>query len=125
MVGSADGGCDDRGRPAPGLAHRGGDRRRRGAAGRAAGARLPVPGGAAAGVGGGVAAAGLAIEGAAGRGNLLAQQLVAAGERVLDVPPKLTARVRLLQAGDTGKNDPNDARSVAVAALRSTARRPV
>src|SRR6266581_4675391 len=60
-----------------------------------------------------------AIEGAAGLGCLLAQQLVAAGERVLDVPPKLAARVRLLQAGDTNKNDPNDAFSVAVAALRS------
>ena len=50
-----------------------------------------------------------AVEGAAGLGHLLAQQLVAAGEQVLDVPPKLAARVRLLQAGDTNKNDPNDA----------------
>jgi transposase len=66
-----------------------------------------------------------AVEGAAGLGHLLAQQLVAAGEQVLDVPPKLAARVRLLQAGDTNKNDPNDAFSVAVAALRSTARRDV
>ena len=66
-----------------------------------------------------------AIEGAAGLGNLLAQQLVAAGEQVLDVPPKLAARVRLLQAGDTNKNDPNDAYSVAVAALRSKLARPV
>jgi transposase len=65
------------------------------------------------------------VEGAAGLGHLLAQQLVAAGEQVLDVPPKLAARVRLLQAGDTNKNDPNDAFSVAVAALRSPARRPV
>ena len=39
-----------------------------------------------------------AVEGAAGLGHLLAQQLVAAGERVLDVQPKLAARVRLLQA---------------------------
>jgi hypothetical protein len=60
-----------------------------------------------------------AIEGAGGMGHLLARQLLAAGERVLDVPPKLGARVRLLAAGDTNKNDPNDARSVAVAALRS------
>ena len=66
-----------------------------------------------------------AVEGAAGLGHLLAQQLVAAGEQVLDVPPKLAARVRLLQAGDTTKNDPSDARPVAVAALRSTAQRPV
>jgi transposase len=60
-----------------------------------------------------------AVEGAGGMGHLLAQQLLSAGERVLDVQPKLGARVRLLAAGDTGKNDPNDARSVAVAALRS------
>jgi transposase len=62
-----------------------------------------------------------AVEGAGGVGHLLAQQLVAAGERVLDVPPKLAARVRLLATGDINKNDPNDARSVAVAALRSAA----
>src|SRR5689334_21245393 len=62
-----------------------------------------------------------AVEGATGLGHLLAQQLVAAGERVLDVEPKLACRVRLLEAGDVNKNDPNDARSVAVAALRSAA----
>jgi transposase len=60
-----------------------------------------------------------AVEGARGMGYLLARQLVAAGEEVLDVQPKLGARVRLLAAGDVNKNDPNDARSVAVAALRS------
>jgi transposase len=66
-----------------------------------------------------------AVEGAGGLGRLLAQQLTAAGERVLDVQPKLASRVRLLQAGDTNKNDPNDALSVAVAALRSTVCREV
>ena len=60
-----------------------------------------------------------AVEGAGGLGYLLAQQLVAAGERVLDVQPKLGARVRLLATGNINKHDPNDARSVAVAALRS------
>ena len=60
-----------------------------------------------------------AVEGAGGLGHLLAQQLLSAGERVLDVPPKLAARVRLLATGDINKNDPGDARSVAVAALRS------
>jgi transposase len=60
-----------------------------------------------------------AVEGAGGISHLLGQQLLAAGERVLDVPPKLAARVRLLATGNTSKNDPNDARSVAVAALRS------
>jgi transposase len=60
-----------------------------------------------------------AAGGARGLGYLLAQQLLSAGERVLDVQPKLGARVRLLAAGDMNKNDPNDARPVAVAALRS------
>ena len=60
-----------------------------------------------------------AIEGAGGLGYLLAQQLLAAGERVLNVQPKLAARVRLLNTGQVNKNDPNDARSVAIAALRS------
>jgi transposase len=66
-----------------------------------------------------------AAGGAGGLGNLLAQQLVAAGEVVVDVQPKVAARVRLLASGNTDKNDPNDARSVAVAALRSPARRRV
>src|SRR5262249_60839089 len=66
-----------------------------------------------------------AVEGAGGLGHLLAQQLVAAGERVLDVQPKLGARVRLLATGASNKNDPNDAFSVAVAALRSRTPRPV
>jgi transposase len=60
-----------------------------------------------------------AVEGARGLGYLLGQQLLAAGEQVLDVPPKLAARVRLLNTGQVNKNDPNDARSVAVAALRA------
>jgi len=44
-------------------------------------------------------------------------------EPVLDIQPKLSARVRLLATGDTNKNDPNDARSVAIAALRPASRR--
>jgi transposase len=66
-----------------------------------------------------------AVEGAGGLGHLLAQELVAAGELVLDVQPKLAARVRLLADGAVNKNDPNDARSVAVAALRSPSCLPV
>ena len=66
-----------------------------------------------------------AVEGAGGLGYLLAQQLVAAGELVLDVQPKLGARVRLLATGASNKNDPNDARSVAIAALRSATPREV
>lgn len=66
-----------------------------------------------------------AVEGAGGLGHLLAQELVAAGERVLDVQPKLAARVRLLATGAVNKNDPNDARSVAITALRSPSCLPV
>jgi transposase len=66
-----------------------------------------------------------AVENATGLGYLLAQQLVAAGERVLDVQPKLAARVRLLAAESTNKNDPHDALSVAVAALRSSSPKQV
>ena len=60
-----------------------------------------------------------AVEGSHGLGHLLAQQLLAVGEHVVDVQPKLAARVRLLDTGKVNKNDPNDARSVAIAALRS------
>ena len=60
-----------------------------------------------------------AVESANGLGYLVAQQLVAAGETVFDVPPVLASRVRLLGSGKSQKNDPNDARSVAIAALRS------
>ena len=60
-----------------------------------------------------------AIESAGGLGYLLAQQLVGAGEHVLDVPATLAARIRTLDTKRSNKNDPNDARSVAIAALRS------
>jgi transposase len=60
-----------------------------------------------------------AVENASELGYLLSQQLVGAGERVVDVPPELAARARLLDNGDVNKSDPNDARSVAVGALRA------
>jgi transposase len=66
-----------------------------------------------------------AIEAASGLGALLAQQLVAAGETVLDVPPTLSARVRLLDSGCTDKTDPHDARAVAIVALRHAQLRQV
>jgi len=59
-----------------------------------------------------------AIESAGGLGFLLAQQLVRAGEDVVDVPATLAARVRLLGSGRGSKSDPNDALSTAIAALR-------
>jgi transposase len=60
-----------------------------------------------------------AVESANGLGYLIARQLVACGETVFDVPPMLASRVRLLGSGKSQKNDPNDARSIAIAALRS------
>ncbi len=63
-----------------------------------------------------------AVESAAGLGYLVAQQLVAAGEIVFDVAPMLASRVRVLGSGRSQKNDPNDARSIAIAALRSDRR---
>ncbi|MGH3156961.1 MAG: IS110 family transposase [Streptosporangiaceae bacterium] len=62
-----------------------------------------------------------AVEGAGDLGHPLARQLLSAGERVLDAQPRLGARVRLLATGNVNKNDPSDARPVAVAALRSPA----
>ncbi len=59
-----------------------------------------------------------AIEGADGLGYLLSQQLAAAGERVVNVPATLAARTRLLSSSRSNKNDPNDARAVALTALR-------
>jgi hypothetical protein len=46
----------------------------------------------------------------------LAQRLVADGETVLDVPAKLSARVRVFATGQGRKTDPVDAHSVAVVA---------
>jgi len=59
-----------------------------------------------------------AVEAATGLGHLLSQQLVAHGETVVDVPPVLASRIRVLSSGKSDKNDENDARSVAIAALR-------
>src|SRR5680860_756116 len=50
-----------------------------------------------------------AVEAAGGLGYLLSQQLIARGERVVDVPPVLASRVRVLGSGRSDKNDPNDA----------------
>jgi transposase len=66
-----------------------------------------------------------AIESAGGLGYLLAQQLLSAGEVVVDIPATLASRVRLLGTGRSDKNDPNDARSVAIAALRAPELVPV
>jgi transposase len=60
-----------------------------------------------------------AIEGCNGIGRHLAHRLVHDGEIVLDVPPKLSAQVRVFATGNGRKTDPVDAHSVALVALRT------
>jgi transposase len=57
-----------------------------------------------------------AVENAGGLGKHLSQRLAAAGESVVDVPPKLSARVRVLSSGNARKNDGLDALATALAA---------
>ena len=54
-------------------------------------------------------------------GRPLAQKLLAAGERVVGVPPKLSSRVRVLSsfAGNARKNDALDATFTALAACET------
>jgi transposase len=66
-----------------------------------------------------------AIEGCQGIGRHIAARLVAAGEQVVDVPPKLSARTRVFTAGQGRKTDATDAHSVALAATRMTGLRQV
>ena len=66
-----------------------------------------------------------AVEGATGVGLHLAQRLVSDGETVLDVPSKLSTRVRAIDTGHGRKNDPADAHAVAVVGLRTPGLRVV
>lgn len=61
-----------------------------------------------------------AVEGSGGAGRPLAQRLLADGEQVLDVPPKLSARARLFDTGHNRKTDAHDAHAVAAVAVRTT-----
>jgi transposase len=60
-----------------------------------------------------------AMENARGLGRHLAGRLAVAGESVVDVPPKLSARVRVLSTGNARKNDRVDAVATALAASRN------
>ena len=60
-----------------------------------------------------------AMENSGGLGRYLAGRLAAAGESVVDVPPKLSARVRVLSSGNSRKNDGLDALATALAASRN------
>jgi transposase len=66
-----------------------------------------------------------AIEGCQGIGGHIASRLLADGEHVVDVPPKLSARARVFSTGQGRKTDATDAHSVALVATRMTGLRPV
>ena len=66
-----------------------------------------------------------AIEGCQGIGRHIANRLLADGEQVVDVPPKLSARTRVFATGQGRKTDVTDAHSVALAATRMQGLRPV
>jgi transposase len=59
-----------------------------------------------------------AVENAGGLGRYLAERLAGSGESVVEVPPKLSARVRVLSTGNARKNDGLDALATALAASR-------
>jgi transposase len=60
-----------------------------------------------------------AVENSGGLGRHLAGRLAGSGESVVDVPPKLSTRVRLLSSGSARKNDQLDALATALAASRN------
>ncbi|QIK77229.1 IS110 family transposase [Nocardioides piscis] len=66
-----------------------------------------------------------AIEGCNGIGHHVAVRLLAAGEEVVDVPPKLAARTRVFATGQGRKTDATDAHSVALVGTRMAGLRPV
>jgi transposase len=66
-----------------------------------------------------------AIEGCQGIGRHLANRLLADGEQVVDVPPKLSARARVFATGQGRKTDATDAHSVALVGTRMSGLRPV
>jgi len=66
-----------------------------------------------------------AIEGCQGIGRHVANRLLADGERVVDVPPRLSARIRVFATGQGRKTDATDAHSIALAATRTSMLHPV
>ena len=66
-----------------------------------------------------------AVEGCNGIGHHIAMRLLAAGEQVVDVPPKLSARARVFATGQGRKTDATDAHSVALVGTRMAGLRPV
>lgn len=67
-----------------------------------------------------------AVEGCNGIGRPVASRLLAAGEQVVDVPPKLSARLRMFDTRQGRKTDPDDAHAIApLVALRMNGLRRV
>lgn len=66
-----------------------------------------------------------AVEGCNGIGRHVALRLLADGEQVIDVPPRLSARVRMFATGQGRKTDATDAHSIALVGVRMAGLRPV
>ena len=66
-----------------------------------------------------------AVEGCEGIGKHLVLRLLDAGEQVVDVPAKLSARMRVYATGQGRKTDGTDAHSIALAGVRMTGLREV
>ncbi|CCH17744.1 Transposase, IS116/IS110/IS902 (fragment) [Micromonospora lupini str. Lupac 08] len=66
-----------------------------------------------------------AIEGCQGIGRHIATRLLADGEQVVDVPPKLSARARVFATGQGRKTNATDAHSIALVGTRMAGLRPV
>jgi transposase len=66
-----------------------------------------------------------AVEGCRGIGRHIANRLLADGEKVVDVPPKLSARARIFATGQGRKTDATDAHSIALVGTRMSGLHPV
>jgi transposase len=66
-----------------------------------------------------------AVEGCEGIGRHVAHRLIAAGETVVDVPAKLSARMRMFATGQGRKTDDTDAHSIALVGVRISGLQPV
>jgi len=66
-----------------------------------------------------------AVEGCQGIGRHIATRLLADGEQVVDVPPKLSARARVFATGQGRKTDATDAHSVALVGTRMAGLHPL
>ncbi|WP_246607879.1 IS110 family transposase [Paractinoplanes toevensis] len=66
-----------------------------------------------------------AVEGCHGIGRHIATRLLADGEQVVDVPPKLSARARVFATGQGRKTDATDAHSIALVGTRMAGLRPL